>query len=122
MALNSGSILKGFNLSKIVGGINDTLNIVNKTIPIYKQVSPIVKNVKDVFNAGKSIKEVAKESTLKEQKAFVRPVINNKKTIGSQDRGKLNLDTLTFFQWKRIRLNFLRFWLFFLILLFFLSR
>ena len=96
MALNSGSILKGFNLSKIVGGINDTLNIVNKTI--YKQVSPIVKNVKDVFNAGKSIKEVAKESTLKEQKAFVRPVINNKKNIGSQDRGKLNLDTLTFFQ------------------------
>ena len=45
MALNSSGLLKGFNIGKIVGGINDTLNIVNKTIPIYKQVSPIVKNV-----------------------------------------------------------------------------
>lgn len=98
MALNSGSILKGFNLSKIVGGINDTLNIVNKTIPIYKQVSPIVKNVKDVFNAGKSIKDAAKESVIKEQKAYVRPVVNNKRTINTEDRGKFNLDTLTFFQ------------------------
>ncbi len=98
MALNGSSIFKGFNLSKIVGGINDTLNVVNKTIPIYKQVSPIVKNVKDVFNAGKSIKDAAKESAVKEQKAFVRPVINNKRTINNHDRGKLNLDTLTFFQ------------------------
>ena len=90
MALNGSSIFKGFNLSKIVGGINDTLNVVNKTIPIYKQVSPIVKSIKDA----------AKESAVKEQKAFVRPVINNKRTINNHDRGKLNLDTLTFFQWK----------------------
>ena len=98
MALNSSGLLKGFNIGKIVGGINDTLNIVNKTIPIYKQVSPIVKNVKDVFNAGKSIKDAAKESVIKEQKAFERPVTNNKRIIGTQDRGKINLDTLTFFQ------------------------
>lgn len=98
MALNSSGILKGFNLSKIVGGINDTLNVVNKAIPIYKQVSPVVKNVKDIFNAGKSIKDASKESIVREQKAFERPIINTRKKDNSNNRGKFNLDTLTFFQ------------------------
>ncbi len=95
----ASSILKGFNFSKIVGGINDTIGIVNKAIPIYKQVTPIVKNVKSAFSGVASIKEAAKEAEIKEIKSLERPVSNFKKIkSNNEDRTNINLDTLTFFQ------------------------
>ena len=98
MAIESGGILKGFSFSKIVSGVNSTLNFVNRAIPIYKQVTPIVKNVKSVFNTTSSIKKATKEAEIEEKKAFQRPISPYKKEINNNDRGKINLDTLTFFQ------------------------
>ncbi len=97
MPLNS-SLLKNFSISKIVGSVNNTLNIVNKTIPIYKQVSPIIKNVKSVFDTSKSIKKASIDASQKERASFARPVTIFKKNTPNNDRGKFNLDTLTFFQ------------------------
>ncbi len=95
----ANSILKGFNLSKIVSGINNTIGIVNKAIPIYKQVTPIVKNVKSAFSSVTSIKEAAKEAEIKEIKSLERPITNFKKVNNTNgNRSELNLDTLTFFQ------------------------
>ena len=68
----------------------------NKAIPIYKQVSPIVKNVRSAFSTVSSVKESIKEEKIKEAKAFERPVSIIKKK--SDERGNINLDTLTFFQ------------------------
>ena len=98
MALESGSLLKGFSLSKIVGGVNNTLNLVNRAIPIYKQVSPIVKNVRSAFSTVNSVREASKEAKVKEMKALERPVSVFKKANVSEERGKINMDTLTFFQ------------------------
>ncbi len=98
MALEGGSLLKGLNLTKIVSGVNNTLNIVNRAIPIYKQVTPIVKNVRSAFNTVGSIKEASKEAKAKELKAMERPVSVFKKANNTEDRGNVNLDTLTFFQ------------------------
>lgn len=95
----ANSILKGFNLSKIVSGVNNTISIVNKAIPIYKQVTPIVKNVKSAFSSVTSIKEAAKEAEIKEIKSMERPITNFKKVNNTNgNRSELNLDTLTFFQ------------------------
>lgn len=92
--------MAGFNLSKIVSGVNDTLNFVNRAIPIYKQVSPVIKNVKSAFNTVGTIKEASKEAKIKEAKALERPVsiFKSQKNTNTEDRGKINLDTLTFFQ------------------------
>lgn len=98
MALESGGLFKGLNFTKIVSGVNNTLNIVNRAIPIYKQVTPIVKNVKSAFNTVGSIKEASKEAQLKEIKSMERPVSVFKKENSNDERGKINLDTLTFFQ------------------------
>jgi len=98
MALGSGNLLGNLNFTKIVSGVNNTLNIVNRAIPIYKQVSPIVKNVKSAIGTVGSIKEASKEAEIKEKKALERPVTVFKKTSNNQERGKINLDTLTFFQ------------------------
>lgn len=97
MALESGSLFKGFNFSKVVSGVNNTLNMINRAIPIYKQVTPIVKNVRSAFSTVGSIKEASKEAQIKEMKALERPVSVFKKENNS-DRGKVDLDTLTFFQ------------------------
>ena len=86
-----------FNISKIIGGVSDTLSMVNKAIPIYKQVSPIIKNVRSAFSSVSSVKEAIKSEEIKEAQNFVRPkTILKKKTY--EDRGNFNLDTLTFFQ------------------------
>lgn len=98
MAIESGGLLKGFSLSKVVSGVNNTLNFVNRAIPIYKQVTPIVKNVKSAIGTVGSIKEASKEAQFKEMKALERPTTVFKKASNSNDRGNLNLDTLTFFQ------------------------
>lgn len=92
------SILKGLNLTKIVSGVNNTVNIVNKAIPIYKQVTPIVKNVRSAFKSVTNIKEAAKEAEIKELKSLERPINNFKRINKNNDRGNVNLDTLTFFQ------------------------
>lgn len=94
--------MAGFNLTKIVSGVNETLNFVNRAIPIYKQVTPVIKNVRSAFSTVGSIKEASKEAKIKEAKEFERPitVFKKQKKINSDERGrgKINLDTLTFFQ------------------------
>lgn len=92
------SLFNGFSLEKIVSGANSTVSFVNKAIPIYKQVTPVVKNVRSAWNSVKSVQNAAKEAVIKDVKSFERPVtIFRKKTI-DEVRGKLNLDTLTFFK------------------------
>lgn len=97
MALES-NLFKGLSLTKVVSGVNNTLNFVNRAIPIYKQVTPIVKNVKSAFSTVGSIKEASKEAKIKEMKAMERPVSVYKKENNGSSRGNVNLDTLTFFQ------------------------
>lgn len=94
----ASGLLKGLNFTKIVSGVNNTLNVVNRAIPIYKQVSPIVKNVRSAFSTVQGVKEASKEAKLKEIKSMERPVSVFKKKESNQDRGNFNLDTLTFFQ------------------------
>lgn len=95
----SGSLFSGLNLTKIVSGVNNALNLMNRAIPIYKQVSPIVKNVKSAFSTVSSVKKAVNEETVKEMKSMERPVsLFKKQNSNGEDRGKINLDTLTFFQ------------------------
>lgn len=58
-------------LSKILTGINNTLNIANKTIPIIKETKPIINGAKETLNnfksTGNDIKKMYKLLKLKNQ-------------------------------------------------------
>ena len=92
------SLFSGFNLEKIISSANSGVSLVNKAIPIYKQVSPVVKNVRSAFNSVKSVQSAAKEAAIKDIKSFERPITVFRKKSIDETRGKLNLDTLTFFK------------------------
>ncbi len=46
----------GTSLSKILNGINSTLNIANKAIPLYQQTKPMIQSVKQTYNTIKNNK------------------------------------------------------------------
>ena len=92
------SILNNLNLSKIVSGINSTVSTINKAIPIYKEVTPIVKDVRKAFNSFNSVKKTVIEEDIKEQQKYIRPNTIFKQTIKKEERGEVNMDSLTFFQ------------------------
>jgi len=58
-------------LSKILTGINSTLNIANKTIPIIKEAKPIINTTRETLNnfksTGNDIKKMYKLMKLKNQ-------------------------------------------------------
>lgn len=83
------SILKGINISKVLGGANKTLNLVKEAVPIYKEVKPIFKNAKTFLSAYNELKT---------------PSPQIKKTVSTPLKKKQPLrnttinDSLTFFQ------------------------
>ena len=38
------------SLSKIITGLNKTLNVVNQAIPLYQQLKPVLSNAKDILH------------------------------------------------------------------------
>jgi len=98
--MNGKSFFSFFNIKKIVSGASSAFSYFNKAIPIYKEMKPIVANVKNTISSYSSIKNAAKEASFKEIKSFERPKTIYKKNIISE-RGKINLDTLTFFASKK---------------------
>lgn len=46
----------GTSLSKILNGINSTLNIANKAIPLYQQTKPMIKTVTQTYKNLKNNK------------------------------------------------------------------
>lgn len=92
------SLFNGLNLEKIISHANNGVALVNKAIPIYKQMTPVVKNVRSAFNSVKSVQNAAKEAVIKDIKSFERPVSVFRKKSIDEVRGKLNMDTLTFFK------------------------
>ena len=84
------------NLSKILSGINKTINITKQAIPLYKQAKPIYTNVKRFMNTMNTVKEETRKETINNIKLYERP-INNFSNKETEERGNINLDTLTFF-------------------------
>ena len=49
------TLSSALTLTKVLGGIRTSLNIVNQVIPIYKEVKPMVTNARKVLNVLKEI-------------------------------------------------------------------
>ena len=92
----ASGLFNGLNFSKIVSGVNNTVSVINKAIPVYKQVSPVIKNVRSAFSTVSSLKKSSDELKREELKKYERPETIFKKQ--NDNRGNINLDTLTFFQ------------------------
>ena len=87
----------GLSLTRIIGGISRTLNVVNQVIPIYKEAKPLVSSAR---NAMSLLKEFGNSTTK-------RVIDNTAKNIGPikekiQNINNINNNSnekgLTFFQ------------------------
>lgn len=52
---NTVGITRGLSLSKIIGGINKTLQIANQMIPLYQRAKPMITNARSIFNVIKGM-------------------------------------------------------------------
>ncbi len=87
--MNNSSLLQGLSLSKIIGGLNKTLNVVNQAIPLYQKLKPILGNAKDLLNVVNIINTPENIDNKKDDD------IKNNKVIEAK---KVSTNLPTFFQ------------------------
>lgn len=46
-------VRSGLTLTKVIGGMSKTLNVVNQLIPLYKEAKPIISNAQNAFKIAK---------------------------------------------------------------------
>lgn len=90
-------------LSKILSGINTTLNIANKVVPIYNQAKPLVTNINKTYktlkNTSKELPQLIKLMKVKNQ---IKKDMNTKSTsfkhsLKSNSNNYSNTNNPTFF-------------------------
>lgn len=90
-------------LSKILSGINTTLNIANKVVPIYNQAKPLVTNINKTYktfkNTSKDIPQLIKLMKVKNQikKDMNTKPISFKTSLKSNSNTYSNINNPTFF-------------------------
>ena len=94
----------GTSLSKILNGINSTLNIANKAIPIYQQTKPMIKTVKQTYKTIKNSKtDISKMMKMMKIKNAIKKDMNNtsltipKSTMTPSTSNYKNTNNPTFF-------------------------
>jgi len=89
------------SLSKVLSGINNTLNIMNKAVPLYKEVCPVIKNINNTYKTIKNNKSNLTNTIklLKIKNAIKKDL--NLKVIQNKENKKIelnnNLNNPTFF-------------------------
>ena len=84
----------GTSLSKLLNGINSTLNIANKAIPLYQQTKPMIKTVKQTYNTIKNNKnDLTNMIKLMKVKNAIKKDLNNKPNIIQQPTKTINNTT-----------------------------
>lgn len=87
-----------YNLTKILNGINSTLNIANKAIPIYNQAKPLVSNLNKTYktlkNNSKDIPQLIKLMKVKKQ---IKQDMNNTPVTTPKARNYYNTNNPKFF-------------------------
>lgn len=51
--MNLNSLIKSINISSLVKGTSNTLNVIKKIIPVYKEVKPFLSKEKKIFETTK---------------------------------------------------------------------
>ena len=75
-------INRGLSLTKVIGGMSKTLNVVNQLIPLYKEAKPMITNAQSAFKVAKEFMKVDnKENTGKVKQTLQK--IDTKKTSSS---------------------------------------
>ena len=46
-------VRSGLTLTKVIGGMSKTLNVVNQLIPLYKEAKPMLSNAQNAFKIAK---------------------------------------------------------------------
>jgi len=90
MPMFPGVARQGLTLTKVLGGINKTLNVANQLIPLYMQAKPIIQNAKSAFTVAKEImtpdhKENTTQKNANEVKSENVPKIKEETYISSNN-------------------------------------
>lgn len=87
------------SISKILTGINNTLNIANKAIPIYNQAKPIIGQASKTFKQLKyNRNDLSKIIKLMRVKNQIKGDFSNKSiTVNNSSKELSNINNPTFF-------------------------
>ncbi len=87
----------GLSLTRIIGGISKTLNVVNQVIPIYKEAKPLVSSARNAMSLLKEFGNTTTKRVMDNTAKNIGPIkekINNINNINNNANEK----GLTFFQ------------------------
>lgn len=82
---NPVSVTRGLTFTKIIGGINKTLQIANQIIPIYQKAKPLISNARSVLGVLKDINK-AKPKIIESTNAVV---VDAKQTINTAKKEEI---------------------------------
>lgn len=63
----------GLSFTKVLGGINKTLNVANQIIPLYMQAKPMITNARNAFSVAKEFM-TAHPQTQQKQNITTKPI------------------------------------------------
>ena len=59
-------VRSGLTLTKVIGGMSKTLNVVNQLIPLYKEAKPMLSNAQNAFKIAKEFMTYSSPKTKNE--------------------------------------------------------
>ena len=65
---NSGLLLKGLSLTKVIGGLSKTLQIANQVIPLYQKAKPMIQNARNIMGVLKTMSKTTNTNSSLEKK------------------------------------------------------
>lgn len=81
-------VRSGLTLTKVIGGMSKTLNVVNQLIPLYKEAKPIISNAQNAFKIAKEfmIPDNNTVSVKSKRKTSPSPQTKNETSLQTSNR------------------------------------
>lgn len=81
-------VRSGLTLTKVIGGMSKTLNVVNQLIPLYKEAKPMLSNAQNAFKIAKEFMTPDNNtvSVKTKSKTYSSPQTKNETSLPSSNR------------------------------------
>lgn len=81
-------VRSGLTLTKVIGGMSKTLNVVNQLLPLYKEAKPIISNAQNAFKIAKEfmIPDNNTVSVKSQRKTSPSPQTKNETSLQTSNR------------------------------------
>ena len=81
-------VRSGLTLTKVIGGMSKTLNVVNQLLPLYKEAKPIISNAQNAFKIAKEFMTSDNNtvSVKPKSKTYSSPQTKNETSLQTSNR------------------------------------